>query len=83
VYKSEHTNLSDRFIVDKECIKDPTLSRRKNVNCKKCGHNEAVNFTNPTKDRMNLIFVCTKCTHHWKKEELDENDVLSGSESDK
>ena len=82
VYKSEHSKLSDRFFVDKEVIKDPTLSRRKNINCRKCGHNEAVTFTNPTKDRMNLIFVCTNCTHNWRKEELDEHDVLSSSDSD-
>lgn len=83
VYKSEQSNMSEKFYVDKECIKDPTLSRRKNLSCKKCLHNEAVTFTNPTKDRMNLIFVCTKCTYHWRKEELDENDVLSEDESDK
>ena len=59
------------FQVDKECVKDPTLSRQKNVCCRKCKHNEAVTFINPTKDRMNLIFVCTKCTYYWRKEEAD------------
>lgn len=58
------------YHVDKECVKDPTLSRRKDVNCKQCGHNEAVTFMNPTKDRMNLIFVCTKCTSYWRKEDV-------------
>lgn len=57
------------FQVDKECVKDPTLSRRKDVVCRKCNHTEAVTFTNPTKDRMNLIFVCTKCTYYWRKED--------------
>lgn len=60
------------FHVDKECVKDPTLSRRKDLQCKKCGHNEAVTFMNPTKDRMNLIFVCTKCTYYWRKEKPAE-----------
>jgi len=70
--------------VDPECIKDPCLSRRRGQPCKKCGHNEAVTFTNPTKDRMNLIFVCTNCKYYWRKDELDENDVLSGgSDSEK
>jgi DNA-directed RNA polymerase subunit M/transcription elongation factor TFIIS len=71
VYKSEHQKLSDRFYVDKECIKDPTLSRRKNVLCSKCGHTEAVTYTNPTKDRMTLIYVCAACAHSWRKDELD------------
>jgi DNA-directed RNA polymerase II subunit RPB9 len=80
VYKSEQRTISERFHVDKECIKDPTLSRRKNLSCRKCGHNEAVTFTNPTKDRMNLIFVCTKCTHYWRKEQ--QEGVNAGAESD-
>ena len=63
------------FTVDKECVKDPTLSRRKDVVCRKCKHTEAVTFTNPTKDRMNLIFVCTKCTYYWRKEKLDDGPV--------
>lgn len=69
VYKSELTKMAEKFYVDKECIKDPTLSRSKDVECKKCGYHEAVTFTHPTKDRMNLIFVCCKCTHNWKKED--------------
>lgn len=80
VYKSEISKLSDKFSsVDPECIKDPTLCRNKNVFCQNnCGGTEAVTFTNPTKERMNLIYVCTKCTFSWKKEELDpNNDVLS------
>ena len=55
------------FLVDKECVKDPTLSRRKDVICQKCQNQEAVTFTNPTKDRMKLIFVCTKCSNYWRK----------------
>jgi DNA-directed RNA polymerase subunit M/transcription elongation factor TFIIS len=68
---SESSGAAFFFQVDKECVKDPTLSRQKNVTCRKCKHNEAVTFTNPTKDRMNLIFVCTKCTFYWRKEEID------------
>ena len=82
VYKSDYSKMSEGFNVDKDCIKDPTLSRNRNVTCPKCQHMEAVTFTNPTKDRMNLVFVCTNCTHSWKKEELDENDALSPDESD-
>lgn len=63
--------MQDRAIIDKECIKDPTLSRNKNVICTRCGNTEAVTFTHPTKDRMTLIFVCTRCTFDWRKEELD------------
>lgn len=80
VYRSEQSKMSDKFFVDRECIKDPCLSRRRGRPCEKCGHSEAVTFTNPTKDRMNLIFVCTNCTYYWRKEELDENDILEGSD---
>lgn len=82
VYKSEQSKMSDKFLVDLECIKDPCLSRRTGIPCKKCGCLEAVTFTNPTKDRMNLIFVCTQCTNYWRKDELDENDQVSDSDSD-
>jgi DNA-directed RNA polymerase subunit M/transcription elongation factor TFIIS len=67
--------MSERFHVDSECIKDPTLSRNKNIVCKQCGNTEAVTFTHPTKDRMNLIFVCTKCALNWRKDDLDQYDV--------
>jgi DNA-directed RNA polymerase subunit M/transcription elongation factor TFIIS len=70
------------FQVDKECVKDPTLSRRKDLICRKCGHNEAVTFMNPTKDRMNLIFVCTKCTFYWRKEKAEGDPVYSDDEED-
>jgi DNA-directed RNA polymerase subunit M/transcription elongation factor TFIIS len=83
VYKSDYSKMSQGFNIDKECIKDPTLSRSKNIDCEKCHHNEAVTFTNPTKDRMNLIFVCTKCSFYWKKDKIDEqHDILSESDSD-
>ena len=62
VYRTDFTLRAENLQVDPECVKDPTLSRRKDVLCKWCGHNEAVNFTQPTKDKMNLIFVCTRCT---------------------
>jgi DNA-directed RNA polymerase subunit M/transcription elongation factor TFIIS len=66
VFKSEHLKMSEKFAaVDKECIKDPTLSRRKNVICAKCSNTEAVTFTQVTKERMNLIFVCTQCCYNW------------------
>ena len=83
VYRSEQTKMSDKFLVDVECIKDPCLSRRIGRPCKRCGNTLAVTFTNPSKERMNLIFVCTQCTLYWRKDELDENDVASsGSDSD-
>ena len=70
------------FQVDKECIKDPTLSRRKDVNCRRCGHTEAVTFMNPTKDRMNLIFVCTKCTFYWRKEQAKKGEEVVYSDDE-
>lgn len=85
VYKTDFTMRAENLIVDPECIKDPTLSRRKDVQCKWCGHNEAVTFTQPLKDKLNLIFVCCKCARHWSKGEglLDENEHFSDDEGAK
>ena len=76
VYKSEIARMSEKFTVDPECIKDPALSRNKDVKCvnKDCDSREAVTFTNPTKERMNLIYVCVKCCKSWKKDELNEKE---------
>lgn len=74
VYKSEQIKLNEVFKIDEDCIKDPCLARRPCDPCK-CGNTQAVTFTNPSKDRMNLIFVCTRCKNSWRKEELDQNDV--------
>ena len=62
VYMTDFSMRAEKLIVDPECIKDPTLSRRKDVQCPFCGHNEAVTFTQPTKIKLNLVFVCTRCT---------------------
>lgn len=85
MYKSEIARMSEKVTaVDPECTKDPTLSRNKNVRCKnKCGSTEAVTFTNPTKERMNLIYVCTNCKFSWKKDELDQNDIFDEDEEKK
>ena len=82
VYRTDFSMRAENLIVDPECIKDPTLSRRKDVECKYCGHNEAVTFTQPTKTKLNLIFVCTRCTQHWSKGEgaKDENEEFSDKE---
>lgn len=69
VYRTDFTMRAENIQVDPECVKDPTLERRRGVCCKWCGHTEAVIFTQPTKDRLNLIFVCTSCTKHWTKGE--------------
>jgi DNA-directed RNA polymerase subunit M/transcription elongation factor TFIIS len=82
VYKSEQTKMNDNLHVDVDCIKDPCLSRRTCRPCKKCKSTQAVTFINPTKDRMNLIFVCTNCTNNWRKDDLDENDVPIDEDSD-
>ena len=84
VYRTDFTMRAENLHVDPECIKDPTLSRRKDVECKWCGHSEAVTFTQPTKDKLNLIFVCTRCTQHWSKGEgaKDDNEQFSEDEDD-
>lgn len=38
VYRSEQTKMSDKFLVDTECIKDPCLARRIGHPCTKCGN---------------------------------------------
>ena len=45
VYRTDFTMRAENIQVDPECIKDPTLERRKDVKCKWCGHSEAVIFT--------------------------------------
>ena len=71
--------------VDRDIINDPTLMRRNDVTCpnSSCQHTQAVTYTQPTTDRLNLIFVCTKCAYHWKKEALDPStDIMDESDSD-
>ena len=82
VYKSEHLKMSDKLIIDKECIKDPTLQRRKNVQCSQCPCTEVVTFTQHTKDRMNMIFVCVQCCHNWRKDKLEPEEIVDVSDSE-
>jgi hypothetical protein len=37
---------------------------------------------NPTKDRMNLIFVCTKCIHYWCKEQNKAGEEIFSDDED-
>ena len=89
VYKSDHDTshgAEGKLIqVDKDCIKDPTLQRRNDIECpnKQCSGRQAVTFTQPSKDRLNLIYVCTQCTYSWKKEALDPlTDIIGGPDDD-
>lgn len=79
VYRTDFTMRAENLQIDPECVKDPTLTRRQDILCKWCNHNEAVTFTQPTKDKMNLIFVCTRCRKHWTKGEgaKDDNESFS------
>ena len=45
VYRTDYTMKAENLSVDPESVKDPTLTRRKDVCCKWCSHNEAVTFT--------------------------------------
>ena len=48
-----------------------------------CGSTQAVTFSHPTKDRLNLIFVCTKCTFYWRKEAKDiDPSIMDDTDSD-
>lgn len=83
VYRTDYTLKAENLQVDPECVKDPTLTRRKDVDCKWCHNNEAVSFTQVTKEKLNLIFVCVKCKRHWMKGEgtKDEAEVFSDDSS--
>ena len=74
VYRTDFTMRAENLQVDPECVKDPTLTRRKDVVCKWCGYHEAVSYTQPTKDKMTMIFVCTRCQQHWTKGEGQKDD---------
>ena len=87
VYRSDHDANSGEakmFAIDKDCIKDPTLQRRNDITCpnKACNGRQAVTFTQPTKDRLNLIYVCTSCTYSWKKEALDPKTDIMPNQDD-
>lgn len=79
VYRTDFTAREEDLSVDKECIKDPTLTRRRDVECKHCGNNEAVAYTQVTKDKLILVFVCCKCAGHWTsgKGARDEDEEFS------
>ena len=80
VYRQDYNQGADagdsifKFTVDKDCVKDPTLQRVTGIVCpaiidgKPCKNDKAVSFTQVTRDRLNLIFVCTECCHYWRKE---------------
>ena len=65
VYRTDYTAKAEKLQVDPECISDPTLSRRKDILCPFCKHTEAVSYTQVTKEKLNLIFVCTGCKNNW------------------
>ena len=52
VYRTEFTMRAQKMKVDPECIKDPTLTRRGDVLCPYCGHEEAVTFTQSVGDKV-------------------------------
>ena len=59
VYRTDFSERAENLKVDPECINDPTLTRRKDIQCPMCRGNEAVTFTQLTKGGLSLIFVCT------------------------
>ena len=45
-----------------------------------CKNDSVVTFCNPTKEGMDLYFVCGKCQFYWKKIDLDEHDLQMTAE---
>ena len=93
VYKSDYTqrglDAGSKFSgfneVSKDIIKDPTLLRRNGIECpnkKYCQNTQAVSYTQPTKDRLNLVYVCTGCTYAWTKEAIDNRSDVQMGDSD-
>lgn len=69
VFRTDYTMRVENLRVDPEVVKDPTLTKYDNLQCKHCGHNEAVSYTTVTQTKMMLILVCTGCTRYWQKGE--------------
>lgn len=53
VYRTDYAVRAESLFVDPECVKDPTLTRRKDVECKWCANNEAVSFTQVAAQKLN------------------------------
>ena len=68
-YSNEHKGK----LVHRDIALDPTLPRAKDVDCAKCHGNEAI-FFNPSKESMDLLFVCVNsdCNHHWDEKKASE-----------
>eukprot|EP00456_Euglypha_rotunda_P083367 TRINITY_DN8268_c0_g1_i1.p1 TRINITY_DN8268_c0_g1~~TRINITY_DN8268_c0_g1_i1.p1 ORF type:complete len:126 (-),score=11.16 TRINITY_DN8268_c0_g1_i1:220-570(-) len=67
VYHNElKKSVVSHFAVNKDIVLDPTLPRRSDAKCTKCGHKEAV-FITPTDETMELLYVCAnlECSHFW------------------
>jgi hypothetical protein len=66
----------EEFKINSEVIADPTNPRRE-MDCQvpSCESTTVVTFCNPTKEGMDLYFVCKLCQHSWKKQSLDAHDL--------
>ena len=80
MYRTDFTAREEKLIIDPECIKDPTLTRRRDVECKWCQNNEAVSYTQVTTNKLYLVFVCCKCTKYWVKGQGRKDDDEEFSE---
>ena len=80
VYKREFLASGATENTDPDFALDPTMPRERNVECPKCGYNEAVFFLDKesSEKRLRLRFICARinngrpdCGMTWAKDERD------------
>ena len=87
VYKTDMEAKAMALIINQDVVDDPTLQKRNIDKCENpnraCNNKEVVCFNHITTDRFDLIYVCTKCRHYWRKTNKDANYDISSDEDEK
>jgi len=59
-------SATEKTVVMSDVRADPALPRTRSVTCPKCGHKEAVFFSQTTAEGMTLFYQCLGCVERWK-----------------
>lgn len=82
IYKREFKQSGATENTDPDFALDPTMSRARNIECPRCGYNEAVFFLDAesSEKRLRLRYICARinhgrpdCGHSWVK---DDNEMM-------
>eukprot|EP00331_Platyophrya_macrostoma_P008376 CAMPEP_0176425416 /NCGR_PEP_ID=MMETSP0127-20121128/11375_1 /TAXON_ID=938130 /ORGANISM="Platyophrya macrostoma, Strain WH" /LENGTH=127 /DNA_ID=CAMNT_0017806571 /DNA_START=90 /DNA_END=473 /DNA_ORIENTATION=+ len=82
IYKREYKQTGATENTDPDFALDPTMPRDRNVECPKCGYNEAVFFLDKESNekRLRLRYICARinngrpdCGWSWAK---DDNEII-------